>query len=82
MAEMIKATPEVCVTCEYGSSTTGNTSKGGTRYFKGCNYLCMTGRLRGCPVGECDKYEKMETRKRKQEDFIYGEGSPLDKEEK
>ncbi len=30
-----------------------------------CGYLLMTGRLRGCPAEDCDKYDRMPRKRRK-----------------
>lgn len=50
---------ERCLSCKFiGYGTARNKS-----YLPGriCNYLLITGRHRGCPVGKaCDKYEKKE----------------------
>ena len=50
MAEMVKTTREYCMGCIYSTFE----SKNSTSYS--CDYLCMTGKRRGCKVGECDKF--------------------------
>lgn len=37
-----------CKTCRYRASD----------YKRGCNYLLVTGHMRGCSADECDRYEK------------------------
>ena len=50
MGEMIKTTLKLCKTCKYSYCYNEN-------YLVTCDYLLITGNLRGCEVGECDKYE-------------------------
>ena len=54
MAEMVKTTREYCMGCIYCTFE----SKNSTSYS--CDYLCMTGKRRGCKVGECDKFVERE----------------------
>ena len=54
MAEMVKTTREYCMGCIYSTFE----SKNSTSYS--CDYLCMTGKRRGCKVGECDKFVERE----------------------
>lgn len=44
-----------CKTCMYRAAD---------YYENGCDYILVTGHSRGCPVEECDKYER-KARKRK-----------------
>ena len=37
----------------------------------GCDYIHITGRMRGCPVKDCDKYEKGK-RKNATHDWLQG----------
>lgn len=37
-----------CKTCRYRES----------EYKRGCNYLLVTGHMRGCDAEECSRYEK------------------------
>lgn len=52
---MIKTSPDVCKTCKYKKYLRS------TYLLLYCDYLCMTGKRRGCNIGECDKYEKKES---------------------
>ena len=54
MGEMVKTTREYCMGCIYSTYE----SKNSTSYS--CDYLCMTGKRRGCKVGECDKFVERE----------------------
>lgn len=54
MGEMVKTTREYCMGCIYCTFE----SKNSTSYS--CDYLCMTGKRRGCKVGECDKFVERE----------------------
>ena len=54
MGEMVKTTREYCMGCIYSTFE----SKNSTSYS--CDYLCMTGKRRGCKVGECDKFVERE----------------------
>ncbi len=50
----MKINPDYCKKCKYLYG-----------YYMGngrepiCAYIVMTGKSRGCPVGECDKYEEV-----------------------
>ena len=50
-----------CKTCRF-SSRIGNTR---SDYL--CNYIIMTGVPRGCPVDDCDKYQSMKRKVKKNE---------------
>lgn len=52
MSEMIKTTTKICKSCKYSKSWLNKQED----YY--CDYLLMTHMRRGCPVGQCDKYEK------------------------
>ena len=54
MGEMVKTSREYCMGCIYSTFE----SKNSTSYS--CDYLCMTGKRRGCKVGECDKFVERE----------------------
>ena len=54
MGEIVKTTREYCMGCIYSTFE----SKNSTSYS--CDYLCMTGKRRGCKVGECDKFVERE----------------------
>ena len=54
MAEMVKTTREYCMGCIYCTFE----SKNSTSYS--CDYICMTGKRRGCKIGECDKFVERE----------------------
>jgi len=51
MAEMKKTSLKLCKSCIYSRTTTATANMA-------CEYLLLTGKRRGCKVGECDKYEK------------------------
>ena len=52
---MVVKCSKVIKTCKYGAVFNDST--------KFCDYLCKTGKRRGCSVDECDKYEKKKTKK-------------------
>lgn len=56
--KMVKTSGEYCKKCKYAYT-------GGAGSVKSCDYLLMTGKLRDCEVGYCDKFEK-KTGRRKQ----------------
>lgn len=55
---MIKTTQKICQSCIYSIRFENS------RYV--CDYLAKARKSRGCPVGECDKYEKKKKGKRKE----------------
>ncbi len=48
MTNKISKNRRKCKTCKYRGENDKN----------GCDYIYITGHRRGCPVEECDKYEK------------------------
>lgn len=56
MARMLKTNQNRCKECKYaffiGSSV------------KSCDYYLITGKDRGCEVGYCDKFERLEGRRK------------------
>ena len=59
MAEMKKTSNNLCKGCIYSSTNSATSTVI-------CNYILITGRRRGCKLGECDKYEKGNRKKSKQ----------------
>ena len=43
---------KLCRSCKYSNSPNLWTASGR------CNYICVTGHMRGCPASDCDKYER------------------------
>ena len=52
---MHKTSDRLCKSCIYSKNM-----QAGTLIV--CDYFLMTNKMRGCKVGECDKYEKGKTR--------------------
>lgn len=55
--EMVSTTTALCSCCEYGKTIGGNA-------LCICDYYLMTGKMRGCKVGECDKFQKLLAKKK------------------
>ena len=53
MGKMIKVDPSVCVKCKYHTGGVND-----NRSYVCCYYYVLTGKRRGCKVGECDKFEE------------------------
>lgn len=49
-----------CKTCVFGQYDVGNFKNG---YYV-CNYILITGHMRGCPADDCNKYEEKKRRRR------------------
>ena len=56
MGEMQKTSIRLCKTCVYSRTVCATMNMS-------CDYFLITGHRRGCKVGECDKYEKSETKR-------------------
>lgn len=54
--QMVRTSRSFCRQCRFGMDYGGRTAV----Y---CNYLEMTGKLRDCPVGWCDKYQPRKRKK-------------------
>lgn len=55
--ELVETSEELCSFCKYFSSMSGGT-------FPVCDYYLVTGKMRGCKQGTCDKFEKFEGKRR------------------
>lgn len=53
---LFKTSVDICANCKHGSSMSGGS------YFT-CDYYLNTGKMRGCRQGECDKFDKLLTKK-------------------
>lgn len=51
MAGMKKTSTNICRSCIYSSTLSATATVS-------CDYLLLTGKRRGCKIGECDKYKK------------------------
>ena len=70
-----RKTPEKCEGCTYRQMLGTNQND------TACMYLLMTGHRRGCPVEECDKYEKRYENRRKV-DLLFGHRKKAGKTER
>ena len=66
--EMKKTTDKLCRSCIYSCASSASATVS-------CNYLLITGKRRGCKIGECDKYEKGKRKKTKNFLFAKNGGS-------
>ena len=54
MGRMKPTSTEYCIKCKYHLG--GDERSAGSRVS--CQYILMTGKRRGCPVGMCNKFKK------------------------
>lgn len=54
--KMVKTSTELCLKCEYHSLIGGK--------YCVCYYIVMTGKIRDCEVGMCNKFKKFEHKRK------------------
>ena len=55
--KMVKTSQAYCKKCKYSYTY-------GTNQVRFCDYYTLTGKLRDCEVGFCDKFEKKTSRRK------------------